>query len=119
MFFGDPFEHFTNHGSRGGGGNRGGRRPGGASNADTTKLYETLGVSLFFLEGRPLLFWNFIWDWEVFASCLLELLNANSVLIFAYRSKRLPMDNKSKRHIANWLSSIIQTRVETNIPSKR
>jgi hypothetical protein len=43
MFFGgDPFEHFA-HASRGGGGSHGGRRPG-ASNADTTKLYETLGV---------------------------------------------------------------------------
>jgi hypothetical protein len=42
MFFGgDPFEHFAQHGSRGGG--RGGKRPG-AANADTTKLYETLGV---------------------------------------------------------------------------
>jgi hypothetical protein len=42
MFFGgDPFEHFGHHGSRGGGG--GGRRSA-ASNADTTKLYETLGV---------------------------------------------------------------------------
>ena len=43
MFFGgDPFEHFAHHGSRGGRGG-GGRRPG-ASNVDTTKLYETLGV---------------------------------------------------------------------------
>jgi hypothetical protein len=42
MFFGgDPFEHFA---QQGGGG---GRRPGGraAANVDTTKLYETLGVS--------------------------------------------------------------------------
>jgi hypothetical protein len=43
MFFGgDPFEHFGHHSSRGGGG--GGRRP--SSNVDTTKLYETLGVSV-------------------------------------------------------------------------
>lgn len=58
MFFGgDPFEHFSHHGSRGGGG----RRPT-ASNADTTKLYETLGVRIcldliewqqFIFEGAP------------------------------------------------------------------
>lgn len=43
MFFGgDPFEHFAHAGGPGGG-----RRPGGgrAANVDTTKLYETLGVS--------------------------------------------------------------------------
>ena len=41
MFFGgDPFEHFA-HG--GGGGSRRSARP--AANVDTTKLYETLGVS--------------------------------------------------------------------------
>lgn len=41
MFFGgDPFEHFA-HGHGGGGGGR--RATGG--NVDTTKLYETLGVS--------------------------------------------------------------------------
>jgi hypothetical protein len=43
MFFGgDPFDHFGHGGGRGGG------RPSGqraASAADTTKLYETLGVS--------------------------------------------------------------------------
>ena len=45
MFFGgDPFEHFA-HG--GGGGGRGRRGPAG--DVDTTKLYETLGVSLFCL----------------------------------------------------------------------
>lgn len=39
MFFGgDPFEHFAHHG--GGGSHRGPRR-----DVDTTKLYETLGVS--------------------------------------------------------------------------
>ena len=41
MFFGgDPFEHFAQ---------AGGGRPGGrasSTNVDTTKLYETLGVSL-------------------------------------------------------------------------
>ena len=43
MFFGgDPFEHFAHHG--GGGGGRGGGRRSAASNVDTTKLYETLGV---------------------------------------------------------------------------
>ncbi len=42
MFFGgDPFEHFGNHGGGGGGGRA--RRP--AADVDTTKLYETLGVS--------------------------------------------------------------------------
>ena len=43
MFFGgDPFEHFAQSAG-------GGRRPGGAraANVDTTKLYETLGVSCF------------------------------------------------------------------------
>ena len=46
MFFGgDPFEHFAQagmggHGPRGGPGGRGPSR-----NVDTTKLYETLGVS--------------------------------------------------------------------------
>jgi hypothetical protein len=41
MFFGgDPFEHFAGHGG-------GGRRSRGpAADVDTTKLYETLGVSL-------------------------------------------------------------------------
>jgi hypothetical protein len=46
MFFGggggDPFEQFG-HGGHGGGG--GGRRGGGGPAADTSKLYETLGVS--------------------------------------------------------------------------
>ncbi|GMI18103.1 hypothetical protein TrLO_g1525 [Triparma laevis f. longispina] len=42
MFFGgDPFEHFA-HGGGGRGGGGGGRRPSQA--ADTTKLYETLGL---------------------------------------------------------------------------
>ncbi len=40
MFFGgDPFEHFAQHGGGGG------RRARSAANVDTTKLYETLGVS--------------------------------------------------------------------------
>ena len=46
MFFGgDPFEHFAQAGM---GGGRPGGRPGGRGppkNVDTTKLYETLGVS--------------------------------------------------------------------------
>ena len=44
MFFGgDPFEHFAQaHGGGGGGGRRG---RGGGGEVDTTKLYETLGVS--------------------------------------------------------------------------
>jgi len=51
MFFGgggDPFEHF-HHGGMGGGGRggRGGRGGGPASkDVDTTKLYESLGVSI-------------------------------------------------------------------------
>jgi len=48
MFFGgDPFEHFA--GMHGGGGSRrsGMGRPGGGD-VDTTKLYETLGVSYVF-----------------------------------------------------------------------
>lgn len=48
MFFGgDPFEHFAHAGM--GGGRPGGGRPGGRGppkDVDTTKLYETLGVSL-------------------------------------------------------------------------
>ena len=46
MFFGgDPFEHFAH--AHGGGGGRASRGGGGADpNADTTKLYETLGVSV-------------------------------------------------------------------------
>jgi hypothetical protein len=46
MFFGgDPFEHFA--GMHGGGGSRRGGMGGGPSrDVDTTKLYETLGVSL-------------------------------------------------------------------------
>ena len=45
MFFGgDPFEHFA--GMHGGGGGGGSRRSGmAARDVDTTKLYETLGVS--------------------------------------------------------------------------
>ena len=44
MFFGgDPFEHFA-HAGMGGGGPRGGRGP--PRDVDTSKLYETLGVSL-------------------------------------------------------------------------
>ena len=44
MFFGgDPFEHFG-HGS--GGRSQRASRGGGGAAADTTKLYETLGVSL-------------------------------------------------------------------------
>jgi hypothetical protein len=43
MFFGgDPFEHFG-HGGHGGGGGGRGRAP--RADVDTTKLYETLGVS--------------------------------------------------------------------------
>ena len=48
MFFGgDPFEHFAGmHGGGGGGGGGGGSRRGMArEDVDTTKLYETLGVS--------------------------------------------------------------------------
>ena len=46
MFFGgDPFEHFAGmHGGHGGGGSR--RSGMAARDVDTTKLYETLGVSL-------------------------------------------------------------------------
>jgi hypothetical protein len=43
MFFGgDPFEHFA-HAGMGGGGARG--RSAASRDVDTTKLYETLGVS--------------------------------------------------------------------------
>lgn len=52
MFFGgDPFEHFA--GMHGGGGG-GGRAP--RKDVDTSKLYETLGVSAFIFhcaETRP------------------------------------------------------------------
>lgn len=42
MFFGgDPFEHFAHAGGMPGGGRRGPPR-----DVDTTKLYETLGVSI-------------------------------------------------------------------------
>jgi hypothetical protein len=42
MFFGgDPFEHFA-HAGMGGGGSR---RTAASRDVDTTKLYETLGVS--------------------------------------------------------------------------
>ena len=45
MFFGgDPFEHFA--GMHGGPGGPGGMR-GPPKDVDTTKLYETLGVSVF------------------------------------------------------------------------
>ena len=44
MFFGgDPFEHFGHGGS---GRSQRASRGGGGAAADTTKLYETLGVSL-------------------------------------------------------------------------
>ena len=44
MFFGgDPFEHFAHGGMGGGPRGAGGRAP--PRNVDTTKLYETLGVS--------------------------------------------------------------------------
>ena len=44
MFFGgDPFEHFAHAGM---GGGRGGGRSAASRNVDTTKLYETLGVSI-------------------------------------------------------------------------
>lgn len=52
MFFGgDPFEHF---GHGGGGRSQRASRGGGGAAADTTKLYETLGVSLeeLFLRAR-------------------------------------------------------------------
>ena len=43
MFFGgDPFEHFAHAHGGGGRGRSGGRA---SANVDTTKLYETLGVS--------------------------------------------------------------------------
>lgn len=46
MFFGgDPFEHFAQAHGGGGGGGRRGRGGGGGGEVDTTKLYETLGVS--------------------------------------------------------------------------
>jgi len=51
MFFGgDPFEHFAGMHGGGPGGGGGSRRGGGgggrqAQDVDTTKLYETLGVS--------------------------------------------------------------------------
>mmetsp|Transcript_6870 Transcript_6870/g.10211 ORF Transcript_6870/g.10211 Transcript_6870/m.10211 type:complete len:432 (+) Transcript_6870:136-1431(+) len=47
MFFGggDPFEHFANMGGGGGGGGGSGRHGRGGAGADTTKLYEVLGVS--------------------------------------------------------------------------
>jgi DnaJ family protein A protein 2 len=46
MFFGgDHFEHFANMGGGGGGGGGGRGRGGGGPGADTTKLYEVLGVS--------------------------------------------------------------------------
>ena len=51
MFFGgDPFEHFA--GMHGGGGGGGGSRRSGmaARDVDTTKLYETLGVSRYYLS---------------------------------------------------------------------
>lgn len=45
MFFGgDPFEHFA-HAGMGGGGGRGGGGRAPSKAVDTTKLYETLGVS--------------------------------------------------------------------------
>ena len=52
MFFGgDPFEHFAGmHGQGGGGGGGGSRRGGPSRDVDTTKLYETLGVSLSFFS---------------------------------------------------------------------
>ena len=44
MFFGgDPFDHFGHGG--GGRSNRGSRGGGGGAAVDTTKLYDTLGVS--------------------------------------------------------------------------
>lgn len=46
MFFGgDPFEHFAHAGGMPGGMPGGGRR-GPPRDVDTTKLYETLGVSM-------------------------------------------------------------------------
>jgi len=51
MFFGgDPFEHFAHGGGGGGrgGGGAGRSRRGPAEGVDTTKLYETLGVSFLF-----------------------------------------------------------------------
>lgn len=49
MFFGgDPFEHFAGmHGGPGGGSRRSAAPP---RDVDTTKLYETLGVSFSFLS---------------------------------------------------------------------
>ena len=49
MFFGgDPFEHFAGmHGGPGGGSRRSAAPP---RDVDTTKLYETLGVSLSYLS---------------------------------------------------------------------
>ena len=54
MFFGgDPFEHFA--GMHGGGGSRRGGMGGPPRDVDTSKLYETLGVSLLAVELLPLL----------------------------------------------------------------
>lgn len=112
MFFGggDPFEHF---GGGGGAGARGGRRP--SSNVDTTKLYETLGVSSakchFFLVADALLV----------CACILtpnvsyENTHTNVILLCMgtdfyhlslskhqkYRLKRLLMKRRSKRHTVN------------------
>jgi hypothetical protein len=48
MFFGgDPFEHFAHAGM---GGGRSGGRSAASRNVDTTKLYETLGVSIILIH---------------------------------------------------------------------
>jgi hypothetical protein len=69
MFFGgDPFEHFAGmHGGGGGGGGGGSRRSGmAARDVDTTKLYETLGVSSYYYLSCccfMLTFLRYPWEW--------------------------------------------------------
>ena len=74
MFFGggDPFEHFAGmHGGPGGGGSS---RRGPSRDVDTTKLYETLGVSThailsFFLTDHTAIH-GYVWYMTSGSDCL-------------------------------------------------
>jgi hypothetical protein len=146
MFFGgDPFEHFAHsHGGGGGGGGRGGRRP--AADVDTTRLYETMGVSdsdqfkvsLFCCCG--MLWHGMAACWRLvpvtvpvahiisfhpilFYSSILFFYCVSSILfnstVSICRSKRRSTPRRLKRPTVNWPSSTIRTREGTNTNSRK
>lgn len=138
MFFGgDPFEHFAHSHGGGGGGGRGGRRP--AADVDTTRLYETMGVSdsdqfKFFLVCCCDMFWRcggvlylYLYLWLILVSIpFCSIIHPSTVFlelfystVSIYRSKRRSRPRRLKRPTANWPSSTIRTREGTNTNSRK